>query len=185
MFLALKSRGLNLKAWQWVVLAAIAAIAIGIGWQIATPYDDAEVNSSSIEQTLVASNTSLNIDLGILASVAGKEVPIWVLGIEKALEPSIVILSWLYIVCDVLLVIMAAMLLLNFWGGRFSRTWTLIALAALLLYIADMRYAYVATRTDYATNSIVDTFWTLSAIFFGVGAAWEYEISTHSRRRRD
>ncbi|OKH23291.1 hypothetical protein NIES593_10700 [Hydrococcus rivularis NIES-593] len=167
MFLALKSRGLNLKVWQWVVLAAVAASAIGFGWQIATPYDD---DSATLEQIFMAS--------------AGKEVPDWVLGIEKTLEPSIVILSWLYIVYDVLLLIMAATLWLNFWGGRFSRTWTLIALAALLLYIADMHFAYVATRTDYETNSIIDTFWTLSAIFFGVGAAWEYEISTRSRRRR-
>lgn len=167
MFLALKSRGLNLKVWQWVVLAAVAASAIGFGWQIATPYDD---DSATLEQIFMAS--------------AGKEVPAWVLAIEKTLDPFIVILSWLYIVYDVLLLIMAATLLLNFWGGRFSRTWTLVASAALLLYIADMHFACVATRTDYATNSIIDTFWTLSAIFFGVGAAWEYEISTRSRRRR-
>ncbi|MBF2018699.1 MAG: hypothetical protein IGR93_00940 [Hydrococcus sp. C42_A2020_068] len=182
MFLALKSRGLHLRAWQWVVLAAVAASAIGFGWQIATPYDD---DSATLEQIFIASTATLNnSDWSILASVTGKEVPDWVLGIEKTLEPSIVILSWLYIVYDVLLLIMAATLLLNFWGGRFSRTWTLIASAALLLYIADMHFAYVATRTDYETNSIIDTFWTLSAIFFGVGAAWEYEISTRSRRRR-
>jgi hypothetical protein len=92
-------------------------------------------------------------------------------------------LSLLYFIKDTLLAIAATTLLLNFWGGQFSRTWTLIAIGALMLYIADIRYAYVITRSDYI-YSIVDVFWTFSALFIGAGAAWEYDLSKRSRLRR-
>jgi hypothetical protein len=169
MLLAIASRGLYLKAWQWVILIVIAAIAIGLAWQLATPWDDSEA--------LRSLNASLD------PVVDRTAVPAWVLAVEKMLEPLILMLSLLYIINDVFLLIMAATLLLNFWGGRFARTWTLIALAALLLYIADIRYAYVVMRGDY-TENIVDTFWTFSAILFGIGAAWEHNLSIRPYRRR-
>jgi hypothetical protein len=42
----------------------------------------------------------------------------------------------------VVLLIIAGTLLVAFWGGRFSQSWKLIAIAAFCLYIADMFFAY-------------------------------------------
>lgn len=180
MLIAVSSRGLYLYVWQWIALVIIAGVAIALAWLITHPPSLTQaptslINSGTQPYEIVATTTNL--------LAVSSESPKWVVAIEQSLEPLLGILSLLYLINDVLLVIMAAMLLLNFWGGRFSQTWTLIAVAALLLYIADIRYAYVVARGDYIANSIIDTFWTLSAIFFGVGAAWEYDLSINPRRR--
>jgi hypothetical protein len=62
---------------------------------------------------------------------------------------------------------------LKYWKERFSCTWTLYALAALLQYIADIRYMYVIARENFEANNLIDIFWTFSPILFNVGAAWE------------
>jgi hypothetical protein len=179
MLFAVSSRGLYLKVWQWVALVIVAGGAIALAWLATNP----PPRTQSYENLINAGTNPYEIVAATTNFLALTEAPIWVVAIEESLKPFVGIFSWLYLINDVLLVIMAAILLMNFWGGRFSQTWTLIALAALLLYIADIRYAYMVARGDYITNSIVDTFWTLSAIFLGVGAAWEYDLSIHPRRR--
>jgi hypothetical protein len=179
MLIAVSSRGLYLNVWQWIALVIVAGVAIALALLITHPSSltrasTSLINSGTQPYEIVATTTNL---------LAVSEPPRWVVALERFLEPLLGILSLLYLINDVFLVIMAATLLLNFWGGRFSQTWTLIAVAALLLYIADIRYAYVVARGDYTANSIVDIFWTLSAIFFGVAAAWEYDLSINPRRR--
>jgi hypothetical protein len=59
-----------------------------------------------------------------------------------------------------------------------------ITLATLLLYIADVRYAYIAARGNFETGGLLDTLWIFSAILFGIGASLEYDLSIHLPRRR-
>ncbi|NEP17244.1 MAG: hypothetical protein F6J97_10090 [Leptolyngbya sp. SIO4C1] len=108
--------------------------------------------------------------------------PGWAIAVDNALEPFEDIVGLLYVIADCLLVVIAGTLLVAFWGGRFSQTWRLIAIAAFSLYIADMVFAYDLSRDAYVEGSFWEIFWILSAIFFALGAAVEYDISTQSRR---
>jgi hypothetical protein len=105
--------------------------------------------------------------------------PSWAVSIDNLLEPFADVVGYLYIFGDWLLVVVAATLLVAFWGGRFSQSWKLIAIAAFCLYIADMFFAYQA---DYVEGAVWEVFWTFSALFFGLGAVVENAISTRSRR---
>lgn len=113
---------------------------------------------------------------------APSNAPGWVLSLDQQLEPFESTVSLLYVIADCVLLVLAAMLLVAFWGGRFSQSWKLIAIAALCLYIADMFFAYSVNLGTYQEGSLWEVFWTFSAVFFGLGAAVEYAISTQSRR---
>jgi hypothetical protein len=89
-----------------------------------------------------------------------------------------------YVVGDCLLVIMAAALLVAFWGGSYSETWKLIALAGLCLYVADMFLIYQTARGQYRQGAMWEIFWILSALFFGLGAGVEHGISRQMQRRQ-
>lgn len=108
--------------------------------------------------------------------------PDWIIPIDKKLDPFEPFVGLLYIIGDTILLVIAATLLVAFWGGRFSQSWKLIAIAAFCLYIADIFFAYATSRGTYQEGSLWEVFWTFSAIFFGMGAVVEYAISTKSRR---
>lgn len=94
------------------------------------------------------------------------------------------ILSTIYIVSDVLLLIIATMLLLAFWGGRVSLSWRMIAAAAFSLYIADMWFQYATNWIpNYQSGEILEVFWVMSGVLFGMGAALEYDASLSRSRR--
>jgi len=120
------------------------------------------------------------------AAVAEPEVvstaPGWVITLDRQLEPFESFVSLLYVVGDCLLLVVAATLLVAFWGGRFSQSWKLIAIAAFCLYIADMCFAFYVNQSNYQEGSLWEVFWTFSAVFFGLGAVVEHAISTRSRR---
>ncbi|MEM9118306.1 MAG: hypothetical protein AAGD09_10540 [Cyanobacteria bacterium P01_F01_bin.56] len=105
--------------------------------------------------------------------------PGWAVATDAFLEPFEDFVGYLYIAGDCLLLVVAATLLVAFWGGRFSQSWKLIAIAAFCLYIADMFFAY---QDNYIEGAVWEVFWTFSALFFGLGAVVENAISTSSRR---
>lgn len=105
--------------------------------------------------------------------------PPWAVGIDNFLEPFERPVGYLYIFGDWLLLVVATTLLVAFWGGRFSQSWKLIAIAAFCLYIADMFFAY---QDNYIEGAVWEVFWTFSALFFGMGAVVENAVSTRSRR---
>ncbi|MEA5570384.1 hypothetical protein [Calothrix sp. UHCC 0171] len=111
-------------------------------------------------------------------SSAGSPVADWAVKIAP-------ILNWFYVVCDVLLLIVATTLLLAFWGGRVSLSWRMIAAAAFSLYIADMWQKYATTSIpEYQSGGILEVFYVWSGVLFGMGAVLEYDASL-SRSRRD
>lgn len=111
------------------------------------------------------------------------QAPEWALSLEQQLKPLALPLNWFYLLCDVLLLVLATTLLLAFWGGRFSQSWRMIAAAAFCLYIADIWFKYATTiLTDYKSGGLPEVFWVFSGVLFGIGAALEYDLSIRSRR---
>lgn len=90
----------------------------------------------------------------------------------------------LYVVGDCMLIVLAAALLVAFWGGVYSEAWKLIAIAGVCLYVADMFLIYHVGQGSYRPGSLWEIFWILSALLFGLGAGVEHRMSTKMNQRR-
>ncbi|MBW4613254.1 MAG: hypothetical protein KME21_08215 [Desmonostoc vinosum HA7617-LM4] len=108
----------------------------------------------------------------------------WWISMQQATSTELLVasLNWFYVVCDVLLLIIATTLLLAFWGGRVSQSWRMIAAAAFSLYIADMWFKF-AQGPNYQSGEILEVFWVFSGVLFGMGAVLEYDASLRRSRR--
>jgi hypothetical protein len=110
--------------------------------------------------------------------------PAWAIGIENTLQPFKKPLSFLYLIADTILLIIATTLFLAYWGGRFAQSWRLIAAATFFLYLADAWFKFAIT---YQSGGLLEVGWVLSAVLFGIGAALELDLSQSRRssaRRR-
>jgi hypothetical protein len=133
---------------------------------------------------IVAAIAIVGIGLGIWAynptTTAPIETtaPIW----SSALGKSLLLF---YTIADVLLLIIATMVLLTFWGGRFAQSWRIIAAAVFSLYIADVWLSYAQNHIEnYQSGALLEVFWVFSGVLFTIGAAVEYEVSIRSRREK-
>jgi len=179
MVLAVLAKRLNLAVWQWVTLSivAIAGIALAIWVALAEPVSSAEI--ADLAPLLNQAAEAAPDDLAISTA------PAWVLSLQDYLLQFSKPVNFFYIVCDVALLIIAATLLLAFWGGTFSLSWRTIAAAALAKYLADMWFKYAATLpTEYESGGLLEVFFVFSGILFAIGAALEYDISSRPRRSR-
>lgn len=110
--------------------------------------------------------------------------PEWAVSLEEKLKPLKPYLQGYYIVCDVLLLVIATTLLLAFWGGRFAQSWRMIAAAAFSLYISDIWLKYTTTHlANYQSGGFLEVFWVFSGVLFGIGAALEHDLSSRARSR--
>jgi hypothetical protein len=159
--LAVKYRAINLLVWQRFTLITIAVGAILLAWQNGNPLEISTQNFPLVN----------------------KNPPAWVLATDNFLRPATGYFNLYLVFADVLILILAIALLITFWGGRFSQTWLAIANGGLWLYIADTIYAYAVAKDGFFATGIIDSFWTFSAIFFALGASWEYDTSTRPRHR--
>lgn len=192
MFLAVRTRRVTLKTWQYGVIAVIATLGIWLGWVSSFPPEEAQATLTStspvVEQTMIASSAAPTLAQNNTLPVAyinvQPEAPGWVIGVEETLKPFAGAINLSYVILDIILLILAGTLILTLWGGQLSRTWLVITVATLLLYIADVRYAYIAARGNFETGGLLDTLWIFSAILFGIGASLEYDLSIHLPRRR-
>jgi hypothetical protein len=115
---------------------------------------------------------------------AKSTAPAWAVAIEQKLAPLKGPLNWYYVASDIFLLIVATILLLAFWGGRFAQSWRLIAAAAFCQYIADIWFKYATGNLpNYQSGGLLEVFWVFSAVLFGIGAALEYDLSSRSRSR--
>ncbi|MGB2926261.1 MAG: hypothetical protein WBB82_13250 [Limnothrix sp.] len=175
MFLAVLPRRLNLVLWQWVVVGCIAVLGIALAALITFGAPPEIVGEAIAETEAVAT-----------------DLPGWVISTENFLAGFAQPVNLFYIIADVMLLIIAATLLLAFWGGRFSQSWRMIAAATFALYVADMGFKYQYTYLpDYESGSILDIFYIFSGVLFAIGTVLEYDISSSrparssgSRRRR-
>lgn len=185
MILAVASRRLNLEVKQWLIVGTIGIIGIALAvWLSIEPpsHSTPAAKPAAVERVAPAAKPAKAIAPEAPEAV---EVPTWVSQLETQLEPlgGAVLVS--YAVFDIALLITASMLLLAFWGGRFSQSWRMIAAAAFSLYIADMWFKYASSRIpNYESGGLLEVFWVFCGVLFGMGAALEYDISTRSTSRR-
>ncbi len=200
MFQAVLPRRLNLETQQWLLVALVGLLGAGLGFflkygnlgvvsgevvppaaQVA-PAPAAAPAPAGKGQPPAATPTPPVAATPPPAEQAASQSPAWVSTLDSALEPFERYVGLLYVVGDSLLLVVSTMLLVAFWGGRFSQSWKLIAIAALCLYIADMFFLHFVKQAEYQEGALWEVFWTLSALFFGLGAVVEYAISVRSRR---
>jgi hypothetical protein len=110
-------------------------------------------------------------------------------GLDGFLSRFSDIFNFFYLVCDLTLLVLASMLLLAFWEGKFSQPWKIIAAAIIALYIADMWFQYsLVTDSRFATANLLEVCFVFSGVLFALGAAREYDLSLTrgriNRRRR-
>jgi hypothetical protein len=197
MFMAVMTRRLNLTIAQWLTTAAIGLLGIGIAYYIeAIAPDDlsmAPPPTPSAQWAMAASpalSRATPVAIApvppVLLTAPGAEesaAPEWAIATEAFLEPYADVVSTLYILGDILLLVMATMLLLAFWGGRFSTSWRFIAASAFSFYIADIWFNFAITSIpEYQTGALLEVFWIFSPVLVSIGAALEYDLSTRSRR---
>ncbi len=176
-------RRLNLEPSQWLMIAAI-----GLGGVLLTLFVylratavSANPEVSSLTGLVMGQGQDPALTLGV-SNAALSPPPVWINQLDQWLQPLGDLVSILYLIGDTVLLIIAGTLLVAFWGGRFSQSWTLIAIAAFCLYIADMFFAYAVNTNTYVEGRLWEVFWPWSAIFFWLGAVVERAVSINSRR---
>ena len=169
MFLAVLPRRLNLETWQWSTVAgiAVAGIAIAMWVSFAAPAD-----------------TSAPLTISSLQEEAGRQLPGWITSTQIFLSQFSRSVNLFYVVGDVVLLIIAATLLLAFWGGRFSQSWRMIASATFALYIGDMWFKYSVTLPEGYESGLLDVFFVFSGVLFAIGAVLEFDVSKRPARGR-
>ena len=209
MVLAVASRRLNLEIWQWGIVSVIAAVGIILAVLTAPGSNSPQalfmqpaVAQTAPAQPQVPAKATPKVAAPTKAPTTSAPVPAapqaapttapaqkpappaWATSLETQLAPLETPLNWFYVGIDVLLLIIAATLLLAFWGGRFAQSWRMIAAAAFSLYIADMWFKYATTHIQgYQSGDFLEVFWVFSGVLFGIGAALEYDLSSRSRSR--
>lgn len=164
MVLAVLPRKLNLELWQWLVVGFTAAIGAALVFVV---LNFAPEEAEGVTETAVTS------------------APQWVTAIDSSLSGFEVIFGYLYIFGDLALLFVAALMLMAFWGGKFSKSWTWISLATVALYIADMWVKVAITISpNYVSGGLAEVGFVWCAVLFGVGAVWEFDISSRPSRGR-
>ena len=188
---AVMSKRLDLTAIQWVILAAIAIAGIAIAVIATQPLSDASLSdaqSGSQAPPALSAPQAVSNPPSVPKSPVVEppsRAPAWAVALENQLVPFSTYITWLYIVGDVILVVMATTLLLAFWGGRFALSWRFIAFAAFSYYIADVWFNYATNNIpNYQTGALPEVFWIFSGCLISIGAALEYDLSTRRRTGR-
>lgn len=196
---AVSSRRLNLEVWQKGVVVGIGAIGIAIAialwsnapqapnktafWLDRPAYAQAAPAAQPATKPAPAPSVPAASTKAQAAVETEQAIPQWAVDLKNALEPFKDPVNLFYLVCDVILLVLATALLLAFWGGRFSQSWRMIAFAAFCLYVADIWFKYANDHIqDYKSGSLPEVGWVFSGILFGIGAALEYDLSSRSRR---
>ncbi|MBF2028785.1 MAG: hypothetical protein IGS48_18820 [Oscillatoriales cyanobacterium C42_A2020_001] len=185
---AVFTRRLNLELWQKGVVVGIAVVGIAIA--IALASKPAETTATQLLATPAAyaqspqpAQTTAPAAPAPAADDDQKpQPPEWALNLEQQLKPLEGPVTLFYLVCDTLLLVFATTLLLAFWGGRFSQSWRMIAIAAFFLYLGDVWFKYATRDPNYQSGSLPEVAWVFSGVLFGIGAALEYDLSSRSRR---
>ncbi|MFZ4639927.1 MAG: hypothetical protein ACOYMP_05955 [Nodosilinea sp.] len=173
-------RRLNLEPSQWLIVGGIGLLGMALALFVHIRGAEAISELAFLPNPGDGFIPHLPFN-SLLAVKPTNQPPIWVTRLDQHLQSLADIMSILYVIGDALLLIIAATLLVAFWGGRSSQSWILIALATFSLYIADMFFAYAANTNSYVEGSLWEIFWSFSAIFFWLGAVVERAVSIKSR----
>ncbi|WP_295616292.1 hypothetical protein [Chamaesiphon sp. GL140_3_metabinner_50] len=185
MFIAIVSKRVKLKIYQWAIVAGISIYAAAIAMWILKPsatdsslVPTATTATSSQVQTTTTNTSTATVAPAIPppASEPTTTAPGWVMFFDRILKPYGQKLNIFYVWCDVVLLSFAIAMILAFWGGRLSNAWQVNAQGIICFYIADMWFAYAGNHIqDYQGGFMLEVFWILGAIQFGVAASTEFE----------
>lgn len=153
-----------------------------LGWGMLLAITSRRLNLELWQWALIVGIGLISIMLAIWISTetATTQEPLATASWVSLLQESV---RLFHIVGDILLLIMATMLLLAFWGGRFAQSWRMIAAAVFSLYIADMWLKYAENHIEkYQSGALLEVFGVFSGVLFAIAAAVEYDISSRSRR---
>jgi hypothetical protein len=189
--IAIASKRVQLKIYQWLIVIGIGIYAITIAmWILKPPANSSPATVSTASVEIVASQNSIVVppvsnsapDLAEPKTTA----PEWVMFFDGIFKPFGQSLNVFYVWCDVFLFTLAAVMILAFWGGRLSNAWQVNAQAIICYYIADMWFAYAGNQIeDYQGGFMLEVFWILGAIQFGVAAGIEFDHMLTRQKNSD
>jgi hypothetical protein len=196
---AIVHKELRLTSRQWSIVmgtatfATIIALWLNLNSARAMPTSNPQpISSPSISTTastdrvlLSQSKTAPSFDSRLDGRGVKQRriVPAWVIEIDKFMQPLISYLNLFYILCDVVLLIFAAILFLGFWGGHLGATWRVIARSVLCFYLADTWFAYANSQVKgYESGFIMEIFWIFGIVQFAIAAALEFDNSIRARQ---
>ena len=192
--LAILDRDVRLVPQQWAIVVAVVAIGMTIGCWLTAGAANATTPppATQIVSTLPASGTSIATSAPqIFARLHGSQTilttsarpPEWVLAIDRSLNPLAKTFNMFYVLCDLVLLALATILFLGFWGSQMGLPWRMTAQAVLCFYIADTWFASAHERMQgYESGSIMEVFWIFGIVQFGIAAALEFDNSIRARR---
>jgi hypothetical protein len=180
MFIAIASKRVRLNAYQWAIVVGVSIYAATlVTWILKPPATSvtAVVPVVAQLQTIAGTDPATPApDLAPPAATPTTDAPGWVMFFDGIFKPYGQTLNAFYVWCDVILFSLAIVMILGFWGGRLSNAWQVNAQAIICYYIADMWFAYAGNQIkDYQGGFMLEVFWILGAIQFGVAAGMEFE----------
>ena len=199
--LAILDRDVRLAGQQWVAVVSIATFGLVIGCWLTTMSAKAQSvttvtpivspQAESARQGGMRFGTNAPSMLTPTKSITldrrepkfHRQQPTWVLAVDRWMQPVVSTFNLFYVLCDLILLVFAAILFLGFWGGQLGLPWRMTAQAVLCFYIADTWFAYINNQVQgYQSGSIIEVFWVFGIVQFGIAAALEFDNSIRARR---
>jgi hypothetical protein len=183
MFIAIASKRVKLNIYQWAILGGIFLYAAMLVVWILKPPAVSRADVPAAATAIVQTQNSAVMTSSPVPKIAQPDnieetpdAPGWVMFFDGMLKPYGQTLNIFYVWCDVVLFTLAAAIILAFWSGRFSNAWQVNAQAIICFYIADMWFAYAGNQIkDYQVGFMLEVFWILGLIQFGVAASIEFD----------
>lgn len=164
-FYALTIWGLGLvMAQQKVALSRIHMLMVGI---------------VAVAASIIAMQIMISATFSTSTSVSGVA---WANSIDHLLQPLVEVFGLFYLFSDVALIVMAAILFLGFWGGRMGTTWQIVSQGLACIYLADMRFAFLAKTGGYESGDLLEVFWIAGFVQLSIAAALEWENAHRVKR---
>jgi hypothetical protein len=125
---------------------------------------------------VAASIIAMHIMISATFSTSILASPIsWANSIDKLFQPLVEFFALFYLFSDVVLIVMATILFLGFWGGRMGTTWQIVAQGLACIYLADMRFALLVKTGGYEGGDLLEVFRIAGFVQLSIAAALEWE----------
>jgi hypothetical protein len=131
---------------------------------------------------VAAAVIALQIIIGTTLSVGNSSSVAWVNSMSQMLQPLVDSLGLFYLLSDIVLIVMAAVMFLGFWGGRMGTTWQVMAQGLVCVYLADVRFAFLSKAGAYESGDLLEIFWIAGFVQISIAAALEWENAHRIQR---
>ncbi len=120
---------------------------------------------------------------GVTLSPGNVAAEPWVNSMMQLFQPLAEVFGLFYLLSDIVLIVLAAVLFLGFWGGRMGTTWQVIAQGLACIYLADMRFAMLSKAGGYESGDLLEVFWIAGFVQISIAAALEWENAHRVQRQ--